>query len=563
MAGKISPFCNSTVKIYQVRINFLSFGPNKTINEEIVTTFGVLMNINKRIFNSIIVSFLGLSLLASCSDPQFGSSRGQLQEQTPGLKTSSSSMCSDFTLVRPQVDLLFLWDNSSSSVFINNKTKNALNSIVNKVSQRFDYHIMLAPLLSTGSVNSDAKLVTYDTAGLNSSAMNMRINRSQAANALNFPSASGNLEAGLERSRQILASNISNGVFRQGAYTIVVLMSTEDDNSYVSGNYISSSQRRDYVDEKVHQLLCLRGNYNGSYGSNCSGPSLNSSMMRFISIVANNSNRCSQNGVVQNANAGVAYEMASSFIYSQGYTNSNPNHFDQNGARTQNRGSESYPLYDSTDICNGDYNGIFDGVNSVIQDRVIAHKYRYWPVAGPVADVDSNTIEVKSSNGQQLFHLPPSATHPNDDGFKYIGNTTRNTRYQPSPGEPHTGHLIELYGNARVTYPECLKVSFTQNEEYYGHVHLTGRPLESSIELKINGVNIPMCSSASSCSNGYVFLNTPSTSTRNIKIVSPSDHSPDIENPDTRTGYFLKLFGNAVYSNGDNVNVNWLPSSGN
>lgn len=521
------------------------------------------MNNNKRIFYSFIFSLLGLLILSSCSDPQFGARRGQLQEQTPELKTSSLSMCSDFTLVRPQVDLLFLWDNSSSSVFINSDTKKALNDIVNKVSQRFDYHIMLAPLLSTGGTNSDAKLVTYDTAGLSSSAMSMRINRNQASNALSFPPGTGSQEAGLERSRELIRNNISNGIFRQGAYTIVVLMSTEDDNSYVSGNYASSSQRREYVDEKVHQLLCLRGNYNGSYGGNCSGPSLDSSMMRFISVVANDPTRCSQNGVAQNAKTGVAYEMASSFIYSQGYTNSTPDHVDQNGAPLQKRGSESYPLYDSTDICRGDYRGIFDGVNSVIQDQVIAHKYRYWPVAGPAADVDPDTIKVESSDGQELVHLPPSATHPNDDGFKYLGNTTRNTRYEPSPGEPHTGHLIELYGDARVTYPECLKVSFTQNEEYYGYVHLTGRPLESSIELKINGVNIPKCSSESNCNNGYVFLNTPSTTTRNIKIISPTDDSPDTDNPDQRTGYFLKLFGNAVYSNGDNVNVNWLPSSGN
>lgn len=526
------------------------------------------MNNYQRIFNTLIVSLLGLMILGGCSDPQFGARRGQRQEQTPKLNTSSSSMCSDFTLVRPQVDLLFLWDNSSSSTFINNQTRRALNGIVNKVSQRFDYHIMLAPLLKTGSVNSDAKLVTYDTAGLSSSAMSMRIDSSQASSALSFPSARGSQEAGLDRSRQLIVNNRSNGIFREGAYTIVVLMSTEDDNSYVpEGGMESGYKRRKHVDDKVHQLLCLRGHYNAPPGKSCSGSSLNSSMMRFISIVANNPSRCSRNGVAQNAKSGVAYEMASSFIYSQGYTNSTPNHVDQNGAPIQNRGGRSYPLYDSTDICRGDYRGIFDGVNSVIQDQVIAHQYRFWPVAGPDADVDSNTIRVESSTGQELTHLGPGATHPHDNGFKYWGNTgrgsTKNTRIHPSPGEPHSGHLIELYGNARVTYPECLRVKFTQNQEYYGYVHLTGRPLESSIKLKINGVDIPKCSSTSYCHNGFVFLNTPKKNNRNIKIQSPSNHSPDTENPDKRYGYFLKLYGNAIYSNGDNVNVNWLPSSGN
>lgn len=526
------------------------------------------MNISRSALNFFILALLGPLLLLSCSDPQFGARRGQLKEKAPELKTSSSSICSDFTLIRPEVDLLFLWDNSGSSVFLNNQTRQALNRVVENVSGRFDYHIVLAPLLETGSVNSDMKLVTYDTDGLNSSAMAMRIPENQASSSLSFPPGGVSQEAGLKRINSILRANRGNGIFRDGAYTIVVLMSTEDDDSFISGNHApGNSQRIDYAKEQVHQLMCLRGHYDGRHGStSCPNNPLESTMMRFLPIVVNDTTRCAQNGIANNTKTGVVYEYASSLVYEEGYNDSSPKryHTDQSGAPLQQRSSTfNYRLYDSTDICQGDYRGIFDSVNSVIQDQVIAHKYRYWPVGGPNADVDPDTIQVISSNGQELNQLHQSATHPQDNGFKYIGNTTRDTRFHPSFGEPHTGHLIELFGDARVTYPECLRISYTQNQEYYGYVHLTGRPLESSIELKINGVDIPKCPSLNNCSNGWALFNPNNETQLNLKIVSPSNHSPDQDKPDVRTGYFLKLFGSAIYSNGDNVNVNWLPSSSN
>lgn len=502
----------------------------------------------------IIASLL---FLGACSDPKFGVVRGQKQTSAPNLQTSSFQQCSNFTLIRPQVDLLFIWDNSSSSVFINDQTRQALNRIVDNVSSRFDYHIVLAPLLRNNNpVNWNVKLVSYDTAGLNNQAMSMRIAKDQAANNLNFPLGSGSREAGLERTRELIANNISNGVFRQGAYTITVLMSTEDDESYMTGQFANDNLKRDFVDNKIDELLCLRGNHSG----NCSGPTLNSSMMRFLSIVSRNPTLCTANGI-QNTRTGVAYEYTSSKIYSALYTNSIPQPTDQNGAETVSRGPAfgSYQAFDATDICRRDYHGIFDSVNSIIQDTVVNHRYNRWPVAGPNASVDPNSLVVRKSNGQEYYPVGSGPVPAGTDGYRYIGNQTNTpTRFEPSVGEAFTGHMIELFGDAQVTYPECLMVTSTTVREYYGYALLgTSPPLETSIELRINGSLIPRCSSSATCTNGWIYDGYRSN--QNLKVVSPTNLNP-ASPADIRTGYFLKLFGNAVYTNGDNVNVNWLPS---
>ncbi|PJB54379.1 MAG: hypothetical protein CO099_01880, partial [Bdellovibrio sp. CG_4_9_14_3_um_filter_39_7] len=124
--------------------------------------------------------------LSSCGKEQFSTSRKVETTSTSPIQLNSSKACSSFTLIKPQVDFLFLWDNSSSTTFINNSTKTALNNTIDSISSRFDYHILLAPLVGSG--NGDAKFVSETPVGLGSAALGMKIDRSQAANSLNFSS---------------------------------------------------------------------------------------------------------------------------------------------------------------------------------------------------------------------------------------------------------------------------------------------------------------------------------------------------------------------------------------
>jgi hypothetical protein len=529
----------------------------------------------------------------SCSEPEFGAIRGRATEDAPDLKIASSQFCAKYTLVRPQVDLLFLWDNRTGSIFIDPKIRKALNQLVDNVSNRFDYHIMLAPLnrQSDWNVNQYARIVTYDMEGLSPAALNMRVSKKNAANFLTFPNTSGSHAPGLTRAREILANNQTNGIFRQGAYTIVVVMSSADDLSFASGYTPSESQRSIYVDSNVHDLLCLRGNYSGGYhtanhtglyDANCStAPSLNSSMFRYLTIAPRNWDRCLSNNVYtdstgESGRIARTYQLASSKIYSEEYTNGNPRHRDQDGAPSMNFLGQTLTFYDNTDICRADYAGIFDGVNSVIQDTVIAHTYNHWPVAKSGASVDPQTLIVRNSNGQEFYEIPESDLIMEDtqgkndqvgsnpvSGWRYVGVDNRPTRFLPSIGENFNGHLIQLYGQAKVTYPDCMRVTFSEEKDFYGYVHISSRPLENSIELLIDGTVIPRCGNATA--NHCWELMKDSAGPRyienqNLKIASRTDFSP-ANPPMLRTGYFLKLRGNAIYSNSSNVNVTWLPSA--
>ena len=98
----------------------------------------------------LIVSFF----LVSCAKEEFSSNKTPQNTTINPLITTTTQLCSQGTLVSPKVDVLLLWDNSSSALFINTATKSSFNQLITSVSEKFDYHILSAPLISTNSSNS-------------------------------------------------------------------------------------------------------------------------------------------------------------------------------------------------------------------------------------------------------------------------------------------------------------------------------------------------------------------------------------------------------------------------
>lgn len=495
---------------------------------------------NKNVFKILFI-LVGL-ILSGCGKEMFSASKSkQLNKTSPIVKNTSQS-CSNFTHIKPEVDFLFLWDNSTSSVFINDQTKAALNNTIDLVSSRFDYHMLLAPLVGSG--NANAKLISETPDGLSSAALNMKIDRSLAAQTLSsFPLVNHNSENGVERVRELLALNINNGIFRQGAYTIVVVMSNQDDNSWVVGAVPSAYDRNNYINQKLDQILCLRGHHT----SPCTGASINSQQMRFISIVAHQEN-CNGSNPAYDQN--FVYKKMSELIYGAYYTGGISSPTDQAGRST----------VDSYNICDiSDFTRVFDGVNNSIQDQVIAHKYNWWPVAtSGAAAIDPNEITVRKNTGD-TYPLLQEPVPAGSDGFSFTNVVqTQNTRYLPTPGEPFTGYLIKLYGSAQVTYPECMTVTTQTPKEWFGYVNIQNKPVESSIVLKINGQIVPKSSS-----NGWELVKSGSQpayfQSFNIKIQGPGNYSPGYPAVN-KSGYFLKLNGNAVYSNGASIEIDFLPS---
>ena len=471
--------------------------------------------------------FLLTLLIASCGVEQFGVGKQSADVTTSPITNGSNFSCADHTFIRPPVDLLFIWDNSTSTRFLSDSTKQALSNTINYISDRFDYQVLMAPLIGSGNSNT----YFFSKSGLMPSGTNV-ISKDSAAQVISsFPSVSGNAESGAKRARDLLRGNISNGVFRQNAYTVVILMSNEDDNSFVTGNYgATNSQKTSYANALSHDLLCIKGNYQGSslrtsasmYDSNCSGaPSLNSSMMRFLTIAP-------------------SYGCQSYFEANKVYKT-----ISQNIAAEQ-----GYIQTDYTDICNGNYANIFNQVNNVIADQVVKHKYNFWPVAGNEVEIDPSTIVVTKDNGSNV-------SSSSINGFSYIGKkSNKNTRYFPSAGEPYTGHMIQLNGTAEVTFPSCLQISYQSPKDYFGYCHMPSKPLEDSIEVYIDGQLISDSKWSLVTDGGS---NPQYSSNKNIKITSSTDFSASTPGV-YKSGYFVKLNSDSVYSNSQTCNIRYSTS---
>lgn len=467
-------------------------------------------------------------------------------------------------MIKPKVDFLFLWDNSTSSVFINDSTKQALNRTIDNISSRFDYHVLMAPLMvgNTDPLNFQAKLISENTNGLSSDALNLKIDRTLAAQSLNFSYSSGSKEEGIERAIDLIKGNVSNGIFRANSYVYVVLMSNQDDSSWEKFP-VAEVDRQNYLNAQEKEILCLRGNHVPQSG-NCTGINLNSIQLRFMTITAFNpsgaGNSC---GGIGSWDKGTTYQEISKRVYSAPYNVGGQIEYRQSDQNTRSDG-----MFDAYDICSqSSFSNIFDGINASINDTLIRHKYNYWPVASSGAtSIDPEEIRV-FKDGVEM----PKLTSPipmGASGFTFNNYVqTVNTRYEPTAGEPFTGYVVRLYGDAVVTYPECIRVQTQNPKEWFGFINLQTKPVESSIQLKINGQIV-----SQSSTNGWQLVKSSGQpayfNSKNIKIEGPGSFCPSNSTtycPATpalnKSGYFLQLFGTAVYSNGATIEVIYDPSS--
>lgn len=479
-------------------------------------------------------------LLVSCAKEEFATNKGLSSSSSAALTTDCGTLTAGSTLVSPKVDVLLLWDNSSSALFINSSTKDSYNQLITSVSEKFDYHILSAPLISTNS-NSlyEASLVAKDSTSISGTASNILRSKDQAAAGLSFTQATGSYEPGVDRATSIIEANRSNGIFRNDAYTIIVVMSNGDDTSCEIATGYGTCATADWTSRmqtKINKLLCLRGNVGGI---DCSGTtSLNSTMMRFINIAPLTS--CSSGlGKVN-----TRYRKVAKTLYETSYTNGWPTSNDNLNPFTS--GGVQYP--DNYDICSIDFNHIFDGVNTAIKQTLLKHVYTYWPIASTTASVDPNSISVIRVNDGKVLVNRTGEANP-ADGFQYIGNVTDHyTRTYPTQGENFTGKIIQLFGsdgNDKVIYPQVLKVCYQDFKAKYGYVYLAnGKPNISTLELYIDGVKIPQNST-----NGWDYMG--------LQYTSALDSQYKIFNltSGAASGYFLRLNGTAQRDNTSSARV--------
>ncbi len=433
------------------------------------------------------------------------------------IVSSQTESCSDKTIIRPKVDFLFLFDNSSSANFINQKTKSSLQDLVQYISPRFDYHMAIFPLLGTNSVSPHLIMVD-NPSDLNTSLLPLVIpvNKFPLINPFQFSQVPGSLENGLIRTHDILKNNISNGLFRKKAYTIVIIVSSGDDNLYALS---------DYSPVGFNTFLSNALNLHKTLATN----TLESEMYRFISVVGNHQ-ETKDLCLSKNYKNGNMYRKFSESIY-----DSIPDKY---------KTTFEVNKKDSYNLCQVDFSHIFDGINQTIQDITLHHVYQYWPIATTLdPQFDPEKITVTKNTGEVLYENDPN-------GFKYIGlKTQQNTRILPTPGEPKTAFMIELLGKGQVTFPECLSVKTQAPADFYNYVVIHEEPNPETLVIKINGKNINQDQQNGWKYEGYSL-------SKNIKIISRSN-TQEAQPALIKTGYFVKLFGSAILTNSDTIEFSY------
>lgn len=482
--------------------------------------------------NGLALFVLILFAVACGSNEEFATNKNKDVTSVAAVKETDSVLYSNSTLIKPPVDFLFLWDNSGSQNFMSSSTKSSLLNTINLISSRFDYHILMAPLLPTDGQASSllySSIIATNPSDISASVFNTYgTSYDQAVSRLTTMPSAGGVEKGLVRTIELLKNNQSNGVFRKNAYTIIVMMSNGDDKSYITGSYDNAAERSAYIATKKAELLTIRNSQ------------LNSLMFRFMSMVPHSV--CSAAGI--NVKTNYVYKTMSAQIYQTPVTNvSAPT--DQSGRSTP----------DSYDVCGSEYSSLFAGINNAIQEVVIKHRYNYWPVASANTESSINVSKIRVWKGIFGSSSLKELTQSSSDGFEWYGcsTTLRPTRYYPTVGEPYAGCMLKLNGSAEVTYPEYLKVVTEAPVEYYGYIQLSSQPVVSSIKVEINGKLI-----SESTSNGWKAIGY--VASQNTKVTSPSNDTPAYPAV-TKSGYFLKLYGSAVYSNGDTVKVIYDPQA--
>jgi hypothetical protein len=502
--------------------------------------------IMKQLLKRTLFLTTSLLVLSSCAKEEFATNKGKQSSSTSEAITTSAKLCAQSTLIRPQVDILMLWDNTSSFNFVNSATKSSMSNLISSVSENFDYHVLSAPLVPAaagGGAKSgglyEAQLIAKTPTGITGAAYNILRTKENAIASLGFTQGVGSSESGVDRAYNVINENRGNGIFRPGAYTIVVVISNEDDkacsmdaetNPY-SQICSSPADYNRYLAPRISRFLNLRGNSSVTGG----GPGiLNSSMMRFINISPLTS--CASGSYKTN----YMYKAMAKTMYEAPYTNGWPTSNDH-------LSPDLVGAPDSYNLCSLDFSHIFDGVNTAIKQTLLKHKYDYWPMASSAASVDPDTVRVIRSDGKLLVNrrFDNSATNGFEvvmDGSGNALNTTINTRYAPTAGEPFSGKLIKLFGvegNDKLVYPDCLTVTYTEVKSTYGYIYLQyGEPSVPTIEVRINGVVVPQNST-----NGWDYMG--------LQYTNALDSSYKVANlpAGTSSGYFLRLNGTAKKSN--------------
>jgi hypothetical protein len=485
------------------------------------------------IYWSAFFSLFLLLALVSCGSEQFGTTPQSNASQLDAVAAFQQASCSNHTLIKPEVDILYVVDNSTSSYYLASDIKSALQNTINSISKDFDYRIIGTPLLATPAGNEDYQVLAKSPDSLPSTASNKKVTSASDFSFFANP-ISGSQEPGLERIRSFIAEHssvtpASEKLLRQGAYLFVVLVSNgfdTDIESKMAGGSGETLQNLTVYNSRKSAFITLK-------------KALKSQQFRLFSLVTHPG--CSKSG--WNPSPKSYIQMSKDLYKAPIIEDATPLTY------LTDQGADMTP--DSYDLCSGQISGVFTSVNNSIKQIIVPHTYNKWPITFTETATGLNTADIKvyKSSPNSAPTLLPSSS------WTYLSNSTQssvNTRILPTVGEPTTArHLIQFTTGNNITYPDCIQITSTSNLEYFGYVVMGKAPNQSSIVLKINGQTIPQ-----SAANGWSYIGQQ---TRNIKVQYNgfSDLPAAI-----RTGYMVQLNGSSnYYKSGDNVEIYYVPAT--
>ncbi len=468
----------------------------------------------------IWISFLTLFLLTSCGEEVLTQNTLDNQFTSNNLQAFELSTCAQMTFEKPPVDILYVIDNSGSTLATSFQSiKNEIQNTIFNISNEFDYHIYFAPLHANQSDSIQGyPLIVSDPSSIPSLAS---VNLVNPDNLTMFAQTTGNNEEyGFERVKNLINYNRSNGIFRNDGNTIVIMISNGDDTeaqTSIQGNKVFDSFKYGQIKTNFLEFTKLYAT------SNTVTNPLNAESFRFISLVAHSS--CS--GWIK----GTTYQLMSRDIYEyQSFT-------DNNAAK------------DSVDLCTQNYATLFSAVNDSIKAVVIGHKYDHWKISSSnESSIEAGDITVTKlkSNGT-MENIPADATN----GFEYLGyKATQYTRYEPTVGEPASGLMIKLNGTAKVEYPDCIIAKTRTPTEYFGYFAIPREPDLATLKVEINGIAFPQ-----NATQGWTYIGWRDT--LNVKVPGPTNVS--VNPPLNKSGFFIQLHGDAIFTNGQTVKVFYKP----
>lgn len=473
---------------------------------------------------SALFSVLTLATLVSCGSEQFGTTPQSSASNPDPIRVYEQHSCSSYTLVKPKVDIIYMIDNTESYYYSDTELKNAIAGTINQVSSQFDYRIITTTLVNptqdlrdtyssygaSSTDNSDFRFLTNSgTDGLPSTVTNNKVISTSELTSFLTVLRQPHRERGIWRLNQFMKRHQTTGLLRQEAYNLVVLVSNNRDMDLETVNTDGTTSPTSLYSTRLNELTSTKN-------------SLQSKMLRLFSVTAQSS--CKE-GWIPSTHSYVKM-------------------------------SQAFGAADSFDLCSGGFANLFTDVNSSIQQVIIPHVYRLWPItfadnSTPMTNFTAVQVyKVSGSNAPQL--IPASS-------YTYEENATlapKNILTTTNPSQTVSGkrHFIKFNSGSEVTYPDCIQVKSTSRTEYFGYIVLQRAPQPATIYVTINGVVIPQSST-----NGWTYLGN--TTVPNIKVTHPN--SQGSENPAIPgSGFMIKLNGqNNYYKSGDNVQVNFIPAA--